>query len=91
VSGGHNAEERATDMKRRVTHALSTRESRQGAVVPVQPSGADAFVNVGHALVFTVTPADAAGSGTPLAVATGWAALLAQGLRQALPGARSYF
>lgn len=85
-SAGYTAEERATEVTRRITRILGMPEFRQGAVVSVSRSGADALVNVGNVLVFTVTPADAAGSGTTLFVAKKLAALLAEGLTKALPG-----
>jgi hypothetical protein len=86
ASAGYTAEERATEITRRITRILGTPEFRQGAVVTVRQAGADALVTVGDILVFDVTPADAAGSGTTVYVAKQWAALLAQGLTKALPG-----
>ncbi len=85
-SAGYTAEQRATEVTRRITRILGTPEYRQGAVVTVRADGANALVTVGNTLVFTVTPADAAGSGTTLSVAKQWASLLAQGLSKALPG-----
>lgn len=83
---GYTAEQRATEVTKRITRILGTPELRQGAVVTVKPDGPNALVTVGDILVFTVTPADAAGSGTTTYVAKQWAALLAQGLSKALPG-----
>jgi hypothetical protein len=88
---GFTAEERATEVTRRITQILSTPELRQGAVVTVRQSGADALVIVGNILVFTVTPADAAGSGTTTYVAKHLADLLSQGLTKALPGSVFHF
>jgi hypothetical protein len=85
-SSGYTAEQRATEITRRITQILSTPELREGAVVSISQSGADAEVTVGKILVFTVTPADAKGSGTTLYVAKQWARLLAEGLTKALPG-----
>jgi hypothetical protein len=85
-SAGYTAEQRATEVTRRITRILGMPELRQGAVVSVKQNGADALVTVGNVLVFTVTPADATGSGTTMYVAKQWAALLAQGLTKALPG-----
>src|SRR5579864_9550994 len=59
-SAGYTAEQRATEITRRITEVLSMPQFRQGAVVGVHPSGADALVTVGDVLVFDVTPADAA-------------------------------
>ena len=83
---GYTAEQRATEVTRRITRILGTPELRQGAVVAVKQDGANALVTVGNILVFTVTPADAKGSGTALYVAKQWARLLAEGLTKALPG-----
>jgi hypothetical protein len=85
-SAGYTAEQRATEVTRRITRILGTPELRQGAVVAVKQDGANALVTVGNMLVFTVTPADAKGSGTTLYVAKQWARLLAEGLTKALPG-----
>jgi hypothetical protein len=83
---GYTAEQRATEVTKRITRILGTPEYRQGTVVTVRADGPSALVSVGTILVFTVTPADAAGSGTTISVAKQWAALLAQGLSKALPG-----
>jgi hypothetical protein len=89
---GVSAVDRATEVTRRITQVLSTPQFRQGAVVTVRPDGADAVIMVGNILVFTVTPADAAGtSSTPLQLAKYWASLLGQGLTRALPGTTFYF
>jgi len=85
-SAGYTAEQRATEVTKRITRILGTPALRQGAVVTVRQNGADALVTVGNILVFTVTPADAKGSGTTLYVAKQWARLLAEGLTKALPG-----
>lgn len=90
-SQGYTAEQRATEINKRITQILSTPELRQGAVVSVTQSGQDALVTVGNILVFTITPADAAGSGTTLYVAKRWAALLSEGLSKALPGSTFHF
>ncbi|HEV2439494.1 MAG TPA: hypothetical protein VGX97_05480 [bacterium] len=84
--GGYTAEQRATEITKRITRILGTTELRQGAVITIGKDGPNALVTVGTILVFTVTPADAAGSGTTTYVARQWAALLAQGLSKALPG-----
>ncbi|MHB8730311.1 MAG: hypothetical protein ACYDAB_00765 [bacterium] len=83
---GYTAEQRATEVTKRITRILGTPELRQGAVVTVRQDGANALVNVGNILVFTVTPADAKGSGTTLYVAKQWARRLGEGLTKALPG-----
>jgi hypothetical protein len=89
---GVSAVDRATEVTRRITQVLSIPEFRQGAVVTVRPDGGDALIMVGNVLVFTVTPADAAGtSSTPLQTAKYWASLLGQGLTRALPGSAFYF
>lgn len=88
---GVSAADRATEVTRRITQVLSDPKFRQGAVVAVKKNGADAIVTVGDLLVFTVTPADAEGSGTPVQVAKHWATLLGQGLTKALPGSTFYF
>src|SRR5215470_5453390 len=79
-SQGYSPEQRATEITKRITEILSAPEFRQGAVVAVNQNGPDALVSVGKILVFTVTPADATGSGTTLYVAKRWAALLSEGL-----------
>jgi len=91
ANAGYSAEERAVEITRRITQVLSMPELRQGVLITVLRSGSNALVNVGDVLVFTVTPADAAGSGTTLAVAKQWAALLGKGLSNALPGSSFYF
>lgn len=91
ANAGYSAEERAVEVTRRITQVLSMPELRQGVLITVHKSGADAVVNVGDVLVFTVTPADAAGSGTTLYVAKQWAALLGKGLSNALPGSNFHF
>jgi len=83
---GYTAEQRATEVTKRITRILGTPELRQGAVVTVRQDGANALVSVGNILVFTVTPADAKGSGTTLYVAKQWARRLGEGLTKALPG-----
>lgn len=90
-SQGYTAEQRATEVNKRITQILSAPQLRQGAVVSVTKNGADALVTVGNILVFTVTPADAAGSGTTLYVAKRWGALLSEGLSKALPGSTFHF
>jgi hypothetical protein len=90
-NAGYSPEERAIEITRRITQVLSIPEFRQGAVITVHQSGANALVKVGDVLVFTVTPADAVGSGTPLAVAKQWAVALGKGLSNALPGSNFFF
>ena len=85
-AAGYTSLQRAVEVRRRITEVLSTPKFRQGATVSVQPLGKAAVVMVGDLLVFTVTPADAAGTRmTPLDVAHQWARLLAEGLSRALP------
>lgn len=88
---GVTAVDRATEITRRITEVLSDPKFRQGAVVAVKKDGAGAIITVGDFLVFTVTPADAEGSGTPMDVAKHWATSLGQGLTKALPGSTFYF
>ncbi|HET7265282.1 MAG TPA: hypothetical protein VFL28_11475 [bacterium] len=88
---GVSAADRATEVTRRITQVLSDPKIRQGAVVAVKKDGADAIITVGDILVFTVTPADAEGSGGPMQVAKYWATRLGQGLTKALPGSTFYF
>ena len=89
---GVSAVDRATEVTRRITQVLSMPQFRQGAVVAVRADGANALITVGTVLVFTVTPADAAGtSGNPMHLAKYWATLLGQGLTRALPGSTFYF
>lgn len=89
---GVSAVDRATEVTRRITQVLSAPELRQGAVVTVRPDGGNTVIMVGNILVFTVTPADAAGtSSTPVQLAKYWASLLGQGLTRALPGSAFYF
>jgi hypothetical protein len=88
---GVSAADRATEVTRRITQVLSTPQLRQGAVVAVRQDGPTALITVGNILVFTVTPADAQGAGSPMHVAKQWASLLGQGLTKALPGSAFYF
>lgn len=88
-ASGYSSFERAVEVNRRITQVLSTPELRYGATVSVQKAGQTATVSVGGILVFTVTPADAAGTSvTPLELARQWAQKLAEGLGRALPDAR---
>jgi hypothetical protein len=85
-AAGYTSLQRAVEVRRRITEVLSSPQLRQGAVVTVTQAGKDAVIAVGGALVFTVTPTDAAGTWlTPLDVAHQWARLLAEGLSRAIP------
>lgn len=88
-AAGYLAEQRATEVNKRITEVLSTPGFRHaGAVVSVRPLGDATAILVGDRLVFTVTPADATGTGvTTVELARQWAQRLAQGLSKALPDA----
>lgn len=88
---GVSAVDRATEVTRRITQVLSVPQFRQGAVVAVRQDGTNALITVGNILVFMVTPADAAGTGTPMHLAKYLATLLGEGLTRALPGSAFYF
>jgi hypothetical protein len=88
---GVSAVDRATEVTRRITQVLSMPQFRQGAVVAVRQDGANALISVGNILVFTVTPRDAEGAGSPMHLAKYLATLLGQGLTTALPGSAFYF
>ena len=88
---GVSAVDRATEVTRRITQVLSMPQFRQGAVVAVRQDGANALISVGNILVFTVTPRDAEGTGSPMRLAKYLATLLGQGLTTALPGSAFYF
>jgi hypothetical protein len=89
---GLTADQRAVAIQQRITNVLSTPsfQSNTTVFVRVHPAGSDALITVGDRqttiLVFTVTPADAAGTSlTPVEVARQWAPRLAQGLSKAMP------
>lgn len=85
-ASGFTSYQRAIEVRKRITEALSVPEFRKGTVVKVRQIGNDALVTVGNMLVFTVTPLDAKDSGvTPVVLARVWAQKLADGLSQALP------
>jgi hypothetical protein len=88
-AAGFLAEQRATEVNKRITEVLSDPRFRHaGATVSVRPMGDAAAILVGDQLVFTVTPADATGTGvTTVELARQWAQRLAQGLSKALPDA----
>lgn len=88
-AAGFLAEQRATEVNKRITEVLSDPRFRHaGAAVSVRPMGDTTAILVGDQLVFTVTPADATGTGvTTLVLARQWAQRLAQGLSKALPDA----
>jgi hypothetical protein len=86
---GYTADQRAVEVRKRITDILSNPKYRQaGAVVSVRPLGAAATIYVGDQLAMTVMPEDAAGTGvTTVELAKQWAQRLAQGLSKALPDA----
>lgn len=85
---GLTAEQRAVQMNKQITEALSTPQFRRGAVIAVRPKGTGATISVGDLLIVTVTPEDAKGTTVPpLELARQWAQRLATGLSKALPDA----
>jgi hypothetical protein len=85
---GLTAEQRAVQMTRQITEALSTPKFRRGAVIALRAKGPSATIMVGDLLIVTVTPEDAKGTSvTPMELARQWAQRLAAGLSKALPDA----
>lgn len=85
---GLTAEQRAVQVNKQITEALSTPKFRRGAVVSIRPKETAATISVGDLLIVTVTPEDAKGTSvTPMALARQWAQRLATGLSKALPDA----
>lgn len=91
-ASGFTVDQRIVQIQQRITNVLSTPsfQDNPNVFVRVRPAGADALITVGdrqtRILVFTVTPADAAGTSlTPVQVARQWAPRLAQGLGKAMP------
>lgn len=88
-ASGFSADQRATEVNKRITEVLSRPELRRGgASIVVRQSGASAVILVADLLIMTVTPEDAAGTRvSTLELARQWAQRLAQGLSKALPDA----
>ncbi len=85
---GLTSEQRAVQMTKQITEALSTPKFRKGAVVSVRAKGTTATISVGDLLIVTVTPVDAKGTSVmPMELARQWAQRLATGLSKALPDA----
>lgn len=85
---GLTAEQRAVQMTKQITEALSTPKFRRGAVVSIRPKDSSATISVGDLLIVIVTPEDAKGTSVaPLELARQWAQRLAVGLSKALPDA----
>jgi hypothetical protein len=83
---GLTAEQRAVQMNRQITEALSTPRFRRGAVLSIRAQGSSATISVGDLLIVTVTPQDAKGTSVgPMELARQWAKRLATGLSKALP------
>jgi hypothetical protein len=94
-ASGYSADQRVAAIRQRITNVLSTNGFRDNpnVFVRVRGVGPDAQVWVGdpqqQILVFTVTPADSAGTSlTPVQVADQWAPRLAQGLGKAMPSSK---
>ena len=96
-ASGFTADQRVVQIQQRITNVLSTPSFQHNTTVfvRVRPAGTDALITVGDhqttILVFTVTPADAAGTSlTAVEVARQWAPRLAQGLGKAMPSSPWY-
>lgn len=85
-ASGYTAEQRAVEVRKRITEVLSVPEFRHGVVVSVRSEGGAGLVLVGDRLVLTVTSEDAIkASVTAVELARQWAQRLALGLSHALP------
>ena len=85
---GLTAEERAVQVNKQITEALSTPKFRRGATISVRSQGPNARIMIDTLVIMTVTPEDAKGTTVaPMELARQWAQRLATGLSKALPDA----
>ena len=85
---GLTAEERAVQVNKQITEALSTPKFRRGATIAVRSQGPNARIMIDTLVIMTVTPEDAKGTTVaPMELARQWAQRLATGLSKALPDA----
>jgi hypothetical protein len=83
---GLTAAERAVQVNKQITEALSTPKFRRGATISIHSQGLVAKIMIDTLLILTVTPEDAMGTTvTPMELARQWARRLATGLSKALP------
>jgi len=76
---GLTAEQRAVQMTKQITEALSTPKFRRGAVLSIRPKGTSVTISVGDLLIVTVTPEDAKGTSVaPMELARQWAQRLTE-------------
>ena len=93
--GGLTADQRAVDVRQRITNVLSVQgfRSHPNLYVEVRASGSNALISVGdktqRVQVLTVTPADAKGTGvSAYTLASQWGQKLAKGLGTAMPSSQ---
>jgi hypothetical protein len=85
---GRSVEERAVQMNKQITEALSTPKFRRGATIAVRADGPTAKIMIDTLVIVTVTPEDIKGTTvTTIELARQWARRLATGLSKALPDA----
>jgi hypothetical protein len=85
---GLTVEERAVQMNKQITEALSTPKFRRGATIAVRGEGPTAKIMIDTLLIVTVTPEDIKGTAvSTMELARQWAKRLAMGLSKALPDA----
>jgi hypothetical protein len=85
---GLTVEERAVQVNKQITEALSTPKFRRGATIGVRADGPAAKIMIDTLVIVTVTPEDIKGTTvTTMELARQWAKRLATGLSRALPDA----
>jgi len=85
---GLTPEERAVQVNKQITEALSTPKFRRGATISVRSQGPLARIMIDTLVIVTVAPEDVRGTTvTPMELARQWARRLAAGLSKALPDA----
>jgi len=85
---GLTVEERAVQVNKQITEALSTPKFRRGATIGVRADGPVAKIMIDTLVIVTVTPEDIKGTTvTTMELARQWAKRLATGLSRALPDA----
>ncbi len=85
---GLTVEERAVQVNKQITEALSTPKFRRGATIAVRADGPIAKIMIDTLVIVTVTPEDIKGTTvTTMELARQWAKRLATGLSKALPDA----
>jgi len=85
---GLTVDERAVQVNKQITEALSTPKFRRGATIGVRADGPVAKIMIDTLVIVTVTPEDIKGTTvTTMELARQWAKRLATGLSRALPDA----